>query len=104
MDLKPITLSSKDRLRQRAQWAFEQVVNELREDALAEAAYDLYRLYHEDLDAWAYLKGTLVTRMLTPQQLILVEQLFLASRVGSIEELAANVRDIPLRLQFSIRW
>jgi len=104
MDLSPITLSSKDRLRQRAQWAFDQVINELREDALAEAAYDLFTLYHHDLDAWAFLKGTLGERFLTPQQLVLVEYLFQASRVGSLEELAANVKEIPVYLQFSIRW
>ena len=50
------------------------------------------------------IKGTLGKRLLTPQQLVLIEHLFLASRVGSLEELSANVRDIPFYLQFSIRW
>lgn len=104
MDFTPITLNAKDRIRQRAEWAFDVTCEQLRQNALAEAAYDLFTLYHHELDVWAYLKGTLGERLLTPQQLVLIEHLFLASRVGSLEGLAANVKDIPVYLQFSIRW
>ena len=41
---KPIELSVEDKLKQKAQWAFDTMVAQVTDNAYAEAAYDLYQL------------------------------------------------------------
>lgn len=102
---KPIELSAQDKLKQKAQWAFDTMVAQVTDNAYAEAAYDLYQLYNGDVDTWSFLKGTIGERYLTPQQLMLVEALFKVSQAGSLEALTENfAKDIPVYFEFHIKW
>ncbi len=95
----------RDKLRHKADWAFVTLVDQLEQDAVSEAAYDLFQLYHGDIDTWSFLKNSLAERFLTPQQRVLVDSIFKVSQSSSLEDLASKVlSDVPIYIKFSVSW
>lgn len=79
--------------------------DELEQHAYAEAADDLFRLYHGEPGVWAVLKRKLQERFQDAKQLMFLDLLFKVSQAGTSSELAKNyAREIPAWLESAVRW
>lgn len=98
-------ITATDMARQKVEWAAEILEAELKESAYAEAAYDLYRLYSEEVSVWSLLKERISERLMTPQQALVLDILFKVSQAGSVEQLTESFKkELPAYLTFSVKW
>lgn len=102
---EPLGISAEDKAKQKLEWAAQILETELMENAYAEAAYDLYKLYHGETSVWSLLKERISERFLTPQQALVLDILFKISMASSVSDLANEYKKhMPAYLEFSIKW
>ena len=71
------------------------LINALEGDGgLAQAAAQLFDLYHNHTAAWGRLKGSLDRKQIKPLQRLLLDQLLAASQANTLEEVGARIEEI----------